>query len=272
MSSSRRSKNTSSRRNKNKGNLKRELVTKYNKLDNDKCNNELFEHWNNLPETVRESSKIIRKPVVLEPRTKNQEKYINHLENVESFITVGIGPAGSGKTLLATLVAIKMLQKGDINKIVITRPAVSVDEQHGFLPGDMHKKMEPWIMPIIDVFAEYYSQREIQKMVNDKIIAIEPLAYMRGRTFKNSFIIADETQNCTPDQMKMLLTRIGENSKMVITGDVKQHDRGFEKNGLIDFVNRIESSKNTMINIVKFDKLDIQRHRVIEHVLKLYGE
>lgn len=212
------------------------------------------------------------KTVKLSPRGKNQQDYINNLLDPNVSITFGIGPAGSGKTLLATQVAIKLLVEKKIEKIVITRPAVSVDEEHGFLPGSLEKKLEPWLMPIIDILHEHYSVREVQTMIKEKIISIEPLAFMRGRTFKNSFIIADEMQNSLPSQMKMVLTRIGEGSHMVVTGDLKQHDRTFKENGLLDFIQRLEQTNSKSIVVNRFDNSDIQRHAVITEVLKLYGE
>ena len=132
---------------------------------------------------------------------------------------------GTGRTLLGVLAAIG-LRSGKCEKIIVTRPAVSVDEQHGFLPGTLVEKMAPWTRPIFDVFEEYWSPQQIEAMITDGVIEIAPLAYMRGRTFKNCYIIADEMQNATPSQMKMLLTRIGTGSRIVVTGDLNQHDRG----------------------------------------------
>lgn len=214
-----------------------------------------------------------KKPATITPRGENQRNYVKCLEDSTKFVTFGIGPAGSGKTLLATQCAIKQLQAGIVEKIVITRPAVSVDEQHGFLPGTLQKKMEPWMLPILDVFNEHYTQKEIQAMINDNVLEIAPLAYMRGRTFKKSFIIADEMQNATPSQVKMILTRIGENSKICMTGDLAQHDRGFEENGLRDFLARLENSDSVDgLNIIRFSSTDIQRHPIITQILRLYKE
>ena len=156
---------------------------------------------------------------------RSQENYLELLKNPRKFIVFAIGPAGTGKTMLAVQMAIKLFKEGAISKIIVTRPAVSVDEEHGFLPGTLNQKMEPWTRPIFDVFEEYYHPREIAEMLEDGVIEISPLAYMRGRTFKNAFVIADEMQNATPSQMKMLLTRLGENSRMVVTGDLNQADR-----------------------------------------------
>lgn len=212
---------------------------------------------------------IKRKKVDIIPRNLSQEKYVDCIES--SRITFGIGPAGTGKSYLTTLLAIKALEDGMVDKIIITRPAVSVDEQHGFLPGTLLEKMAPWTRPIFDIFQEYYHPTHIERMVEDGVIEVSPLAFMRGRTFKNSFIIGDEFQNCTVSQVKMCLTRIGENSKMVVTGDLRQHDRGFEDNGLKDFIHRLgRGSAN--ISVVHFTEKDIERDPIVSEVLKIYGE
>ena len=132
--------------------------------------------------------------------------------------------------------------------------------------------MDPWTRPIMDVFGEFYSQNDIQYMIKEKIIEICPLAYMRGRTFKEAFIIADEMQNSTPNQMKMLLTRIGEGSKMVITGDPKQHDRKYEDNGLIDICTRLDGKRTKRIEYIKFDFKDIERSPIVRDILEIYGD
>jgi phosphate starvation-inducible PhoH-like protein len=213
-----------------------------------------------------------RKRVELIPRNLAQEIYVDQLFDEQKAIVFAMGPAGCGKTLLATLYAIKCLQSGETAKIVITRPAVSVDEQHGFLPGTLVDKMAPWVIPIMDVFKEYYSPQQILKMVEEEIIEIAPLAYMRGRTMKNCIVIADEMQNSTVSQTKMVLTRIGENCRMIVTGDLKQHDRGYETNGLGDFTNRLSQAGSKKIAVVNFDAGDVERHPVIEEVLALYGD
>jgi phosphate starvation-inducible PhoH-like protein len=207
------------------------------------------------------------------PRNRSQESYFLKLQDSTKTMIFAVGPAGTGKTLLATQMAIKLLKEGEIEKIIITRPAVSVDEQHGFLPGTLEKKMEPWTRPIFDVFAEYYFAKEIQNMLLEGIIEVSPLAYMRGRTFKNAFILADEMQNATPNQMKMLLTRIGDNSRMVITGDLKQADR-LEDNGLIEFINRLKNTNGNLkhVDIVNFGQKDIERHPAVKEILEIYGD
>lgn len=215
-----------------------------------------------------------KKQVHLLPKTLNQEIYINLLTDPEKLIIFATGPAGTGKTMLAMLAGIKALKQGHISKIVLTRPAVGVDdEQHGFLPGDLNQKMEPWTRPLFDVLAEYYDRKDITKMLDEQVIEISPLAFMRGRTFKNAWIIADEMQNATPNQMKMLLTRLGESSKMVVTGDIQQTDRTTKDNGLLDFKGLVQSYQDCKyVAGVELTGKDIQRHPAVIEVLKIYNE
>ena len=183
-----------------------------------------------------------------------------------------VGPAGTGKTMLACYAAIQGLNDDSFKKIVLTRPAVSVEEDIGYLPGTLEEKMDPWTRPIMDIFAEFYSQVQIASMIKEKIIEICPLAYMRRRTFKNSFIIADEMQNSTPNQMKMLLTRIGDDSKMVITGDLRQHDRKYDENGLKDIYERIKDRTHKRIECITFEHTDIERSPIVKDILDIYGD
>jgi phosphate starvation-inducible PhoH-like protein len=214
-----------------------------------------------------------RKPELI-PKSLNQETYIDLLTDHNKVIIFATGPAGTGKTMLAVQAAIQAYQQGHCKRIVITRPAVGVDdEQHGFLPGDLNAKMAPWTRPILDVFAEYYRQAEITRMLDESIIEVSPLAYMRGRTFKNSWIIADEMQNATPSQMKMLLTRLGDGSKMVVTGDTQQADRKENNNGLLDFKSLVAQYENCkFVTGIEFAGRDIQRHAAVVEILRIYGE
>ena len=218
--------------------------------------------------------KQFNKKIQIVPRNKHQEDYVCSLYDYNKSIIFATGPAGTGKTLLAVLAAIKAFKEGNIKKIVLTRPAVEVDnERHGFLPGDINAKMEPWTKPIFDILQEHFSTREIAKMLEEQILEISPLAFMRGRTFKHSWIIADEMQNATPSQMKMLLTRLGEESKMVVTGDVKQTDRREGDNGLIDFDRLLQDADSSQyIDWIKFTHQEIERHPAVAEVLRIYRD
>lgn len=214
------------------------------------------------------------KEPVIKPRNANQKLYMDALEKDSNHIIFATGPAGTGKTILACHLGLRKLQSGDVQKLILTRPAVSVEEQHGFLPGTLEEKMEPWLRPVYDVFYQYFSPQKLQSLIQKQVIEICPLAYMRGRTFENAWIIADEAQNMTPNQMLMLLTRIGNHSKMIITGDPKQHDRGFEQNGLTDFLQRYEGKKdkfNNEVFVIEFVHADVERHPVIRKILGLYN-
>jgi phosphate starvation-inducible PhoH-like protein len=210
--------------------------------------------------------------VNIQARNANQKLYLSKLYEEATSIVLAIGPAGTGKTMLAVQFGVKLFQEGKVDRIVVTRPAVSVDEDLGFLPGDLNEKMAPWTRPIFDVLGEYYQKKEIANMLEEGVIEISPLAYMRGRTFKNAYIVADEMQNATVNQMKMLLTRLGEGSKMVVTGDLAQADR-LSDNGLIDFCNLLEQKEYLEhIDIIRFDNKDIERHNAVKEVLAVYGE
>ena len=229
------------------------------------------QHSNNYANVVDIKPFQKQKNVSILPRNRNQESYVLKLLDETKDIVFGIGPAGTGKTLLAVQVAVKLFKEGAVDKIIVTRPAVSVDEDLGFLPGTLEQKMAPWTRPIFDVLREYFDSRQIEGMIEEGIIEIAPLAYMRGRTFKNAFILADEMQNATPNQMKMLLTRLGEGSQMAVTGDLAQADR-LKDNGLIDFTNRLLESKASHIDIVNFGQGDIERHEAVKEVLQVYGD
>jgi len=214
-----------------------------------------------------------QRPIDIVPRTRNQERLVLALQDESQHIVITAGPAGTGKTYLAMLAAVKAFREGEVDRIILTRPAVGVeDEKHGFLPGDLNQKMDPWVRPLTDILREYYRQQDIAGMLEDQKIEIAPLAFMRGRTFKNAYIIADEMQNATPAQCKMLMTRIGEGSKIVITGDIEQADRTKGNNGLADLCQRLLKGGVNGIAVCELDSRDIQRHRIIDSVLRLYSD
>lgn len=211
------------------------------------------------------------KSLKLQPRNDKQREYIDMLQENVPHIVIATGSAGTGKTMLATHVGVQKLLKNEVSRLVITRPAVSVDEAHGFLPGSLEKKMEPWMRPIFDALSMHFPKTKIDSMVKEKIVEICPLAFMRGRTFENAWIICDEAQNTTTHQMLMVLTRIGQGSKMVITGDPNQYDRGYDNNGLTDLLQRVKYQDcGEYIKIVEFGDEDVERHEVIPLVLHLY--
>jgi phosphate starvation-inducible PhoH-like protein len=213
-----------------------------------------------------------RRRVQIYPKSLSQETYLLKLNDPNKMIVFAIGPAGTGKTMLAVQWAIDQLKYGSADKIIITRPAVSVDEEHGFLPGDLNEKMAPWTKPIFDVIAENFNAREIENFIKEGVIETSPLAYMRGRTFKNAVVVADEMQNATPSQMKMLLTRLGQNSKMVVTGDLQQADRP-SNNGLLEFLGLYNNFQgHRYVDLVKFDVQDVERHEAVKEILAIYGD
>lgn len=205
------------------------------------------------------------------PKNKHQEQYVSMLKNKDKKIIVVTGPAGTGKTLFATEYGIRNFLLGIYEKLIFTRPSVSVDEDLGYLPGTLEEKMAPWVRPIYDVLYQFISPKEVEQLMEDKHIEIAPLGYMRGRTFKNTWIVADEMQNSTISQMKMLLTRLGENSRLVITGDLEQYDRNDIINGLDDFLNKFRGKRSSSITSFEFEKDDIQREEVIKEVLDIYA-
>lgn len=209
------------------------------------------------------------------PKTTNQYTYVSALNDINNRMVIVTGPAGTGKTLFACKKGIEMMLTGELNKLVITRPLVTVEEELGFLPGNIIKKMDPWTRPVFDIFLEYYSRNELEKMLFEGVIEISPLAFMRGRTFKKTFVIADEMQNSSPSQMQMLTTRIGKDSRLVITGDLKQSDR-MEDNGLKDFVDKMRTyykKHNTyrLIEMIRLTEEDVQRSKLVKQVVDIYN-
>ncbi len=222
----------------------------------------------------QQTKKISTRPkrVQIYPKNLNQEMYIEKLNDSEKMIVFAIGPAGTGKTLLAVQWAIDQFKQKLVKKIIVTRPAVSVDEEHGFLPGDLNEKMAPWTKPIFDVFLENFSAQELENLVLEGIIETSPLAYMRGRTFKDAVVVADEMQNATANQMKMLLTRLGTGSSMIVTGDLNQADHP-KNNGLLEFLKLYNDFEDRQyVDVCHFTVDDIERHAAVKEVLAIYGD
>jgi phosphate starvation-inducible PhoH-like protein len=205
------------------------------------------------------------------PKNISQERYCNLLKDKLKKVVVATGPAGTGKTLFATEYGVRNFMLGNYEKLIFTRPSVSVDEDLGYLPGTLEEKMAPWIRPIYDILYNFITPKELLVLIEEKIIEISPLGFMRGRTFKNCWIVADEMQNSTVSQMKMLLTRLGENSRLVITGDLEQFDRGNDLNGLEDFLNKFRGRRSSSISSFEFNRKDIQREEVVKEVLDIYS-
>jgi phosphate starvation-inducible PhoH-like protein len=205
------------------------------------------------------------------PKNFSQERFAGLLKQKSKKIVVATGPAGTGKTMFATEYGVRNFLLGTYEKLIFTRPSVSVDEDLGYLPGTLEEKMAPWVRPIYDILYQFITPKEVTQLIEEKIIEISPLGYMRGRTFKNCWIVADEMQNSTISQMKMLLTRLGENSRLVITGDLEQYDRNNELNGLDDFLNKFRGKRSSSISSFEFQRSDIQREEVVKEVLDIYG-
>ena len=250
-----------------KGRKKKESRVKKNRRYRD----QISDSMGHYQEYSLSDSRIIN-CIKVRPRNENQTKYVNKLKNDNNKIVIATGPAGTGKTLLASQVGIDFFLKGEFEKIIITRPVMTVDEDIGFLPGTLEDKMNPWMSPIYDIFGDYFYQTELKNMIEEKIIEICPLAFMRGRTFKNAWIIADEMQNATKNQLKMLLTRIGENSRLIVTGDLKQNDRKDGDDGLNDFLNKVKRNSTKLITYQELTSKDVERCDVVKEVLSLYGD
>ncbi|MBR1396810.1 MAG: PhoH family protein [Selenomonadaceae bacterium] len=203
----------------------------------------------------------------IRPKTVGQQNYVDTIRH--NVITFGIGPAGTGKTYLAVVMAVYYLRIKDVKKIILTRPAVEADEHLGFLPGDIREKVDPYLRPLYDALQDTLGFDMYQKFVSKGIIEIAPLAYMRGRTLNDAFIILDEAQNTTSRQMKMFLTRLGFNSKMAVTGDLGQIDlpRGV-KSGLVEATEILKDIKG--IGIVKLNSSDVIRHDVVSRIIDAY--
>ena len=201
------------------------------------------------------------------PRTEKQKNYVNYLN--QNNIVFSLGPAGTGKTYLSVAVAVSKLISGETKKIILSRPAVEAGENLGFLPGDLKEKIDPYLIPLYDSLCELIGFEKMQKKIDDGSIEIAPLAFMRGRTLKDSFVILDEAQNATETQLKMFLTRLGKNTTMVVNGDPSQVDLPLSKSsGLIKSVNILDDIKD--IKIIRFEATDVQRHPLVTKIINAY--
>ena len=200
-------------------------------------------------------------------RTEKQKTYINNL--AKNNIIFSLGPAGTGKTYLAVAVAVSKLMSGEVKKIILSRPAVEAGENLGFLPGDLKEKIDPYLIPLYDSLYELVGYEKMQKKIEDGTVEIAPLAFMRGRTLKDSFVILDEAQNATDTQIKMFLTRLGKNTTMVVNGDPSQIDLpGSKSSGLLKSINILDDIDE--IKITRFDTSDVQRHPLVSKIIDAY--
>lgn len=203
----------------------------------------------------------------IKAKTFGQRKYIEAIKN--NTVIFGIGPAGTGKTYLAVAMAVKAFKEKEVNRIILTRPAVEAGESLGFLPGDLQQKVDPYLRPLYDALFDMFGAEGFQRQMERGTIEVAPLAYMRGRTLDESFIILDEAQNTTSEQMKMFLTRLGNGSKAVVTGDITQIDLpGGKKSGLREVTKILKNIDG--IATVRFDDKDVVRHRLVQEIVKAY--
>ena len=210
---------------------------------------------------------VTRKGREVKPKTLGQKQYINLIKSND--ITLGVGPAGTGKTYLAVAMAVRAFKKDEISRIILTRPAVEAGESLGFLPGDMKDKVDPYLRPLYDALFDMLGDEKCAKYLERGIIEVAPLAFMRGRTLDNAFIILDEAQNTTPEQMKMFLTRLGFGSKAVVTGDLTQIDLPVKKkSGLVQAMDVLTDGEGSGIN--KFTEKDVVRHELVQRIIKAY--
>ena len=218
-------------------------------------------------EELEDTIAVTKKGREVKPKTMGQKQYINLIRNND--ITLGVGPAGTGKTYLAVAMAVRAFKKDEISRIILTRPAVEAGESLGFLPGDLKDKVDPYLRPLYDALFDMLGDEKCAKYLERGIIEVAPLAFMRGRTLDNAFIILDEAQNTTPEQMKMFLTRLGFGSKAVVTGDLTQIDLPSKtRSGLIQAMDVLKDVDGVGIN--KFTEKDVVRHELVQRIIKAY--
>ena len=223
---------------------------------------------NDLSATQGDKKFTLKTPkTMVSPKGKNQQKYLEVMSKKE--LVFGIGPAGTGKTYLAVAAAVNELITGRVEKVVVTRPAVEAGEKLGFLPGDLSQKIDPYLRPLYDALFQTLGFKETNKLIENNVIEIAPLAFMRGRTLNKSFIILDEGQNTTPEQMKMFLTRFGYGSKVVVTGDLTQIDLPKDiKSGLIHTLDILSELED--VGLVRFSSKDVARHSLVQKIVEAY--
>ncbi len=247
-----------------------EYYNKYNKLDKPEIDQIMNSDADNLGKIIFDDKKVLLygkngKPI--NAKTPNQKKLVEDFDKND--LIFAVGPAGTGKTYIAIALAVKALKERLVQRIILSRPAVEAGEKLGFLPGDFKEKLDPYLQALYDALDDILPPKKLASLMHDRIVQIAPLAYMRGRTLSNSIVILDEAQNSTVNQLKMFLTRMGENSKFIITGDVTQVDlEGNKKSGLIHAKNKLSNVEG--ISIVEFGEKDVVRHPLVKKIIKLY--
>ncbi len=222
-----------------------------------------------LGETGTESIPVFSKRGVIRPKTAGQKRYVEAIKNND--LVFGIGPAGTGKTYLAMAMAVSALKTGQVSRIILTRPAVEAGEKLGFLPGDIADKVHPYLRPLYDALYDMMPPEALDKYIERNVIEVAPIAFMRGRTLNNSFVVLDEAQNATIEQMKMFLTRLGFDSKAVVTGDITQTDLPTHKvSGLADAQEVLSGIKG--IQFIYFSKVDVVRHELVQRIVEAYEQ
>ena len=223
---------------------------------------------NETPAEVLTLNILSNRGKTIRPKTSNQKKYVDAID--KHTVTFGIGPAGTGKTYLAMAKAVQALQSKQVNRIILTRPAVEAGERLGFLPGTLHEKIDPYLRPLFDALHDMLDPDAIPRLMSSGTIEVAPLAYMRGRTLNDSFIILDEAQNTSPEQMKMFLTRLGFSSKMVVTGDITQIDLPTHQESGLSIVREILEGIDD-ISFMDLTSEDVVRHRLVSEIVDAYG-
>ncbi len=264
-------KNSNKRKNK-----KRLFMEAYDDYNSNRILDNIYSVFNNNYDNNYDDNEndIVIDEII--PKNENQKIYIEYIKDKATPIVFSTGAAGTGKTFIAVIEALReVFVNKNYKKILITRPVVTCSEDIGYLPGSFQDKLDPYLKPLYDIFLKYISKKDLKYYLDKEIIEICPLGYIRGRTIENSFMIIDETQNCSIEQMKNLLTRIGKGSKFIITGDLKQSDLN-KVNGLNDFINKYKNYSNNKevnsIKIIEFEKKDVVRNKIIKTILNIYGD